>query len=205
MCYLKFQGKNKAERHSQEVQSLLSSSWGAKALISRCYLWAEAMQAIHISSKGHCWEGIKWAVPPSAELCMIHGRDRLACGADFKYCPGRGVFLKLSSLASLRGIHRVATLGTWKLDSINLLQDGLAQINTNQPHTMSGDGWTDAYLKPCATETFRGLQLYITMCVIHIWCMPLFNTDAMLLVQLSHLHGSRLESDDPWGHRITEY
>lgn len=90
-CCLKFQARNKAGRHAQADGGLLSSSQGARALASRCYLWAEAMQAIHISSEGHSQGGIKRAVPPSVELCVTHGRDRLVWGAALKYSLGRGV------------------------------------------------------------------------------------------------------------------
>lgn len=60
----------------------------------------------------------------------------------------------------------MATLGTLKLDSANLLQHGLAWIDTNQLHAMSGDGWTDAYLKSRATE--RKKLLESCMYVMHI-------------------------------------
>lgn len=49
------------------------------------------MQAIHVSSEGHSQGGIERAIPPSAELCVTHGGDRLVWGAALKYFLGRGV------------------------------------------------------------------------------------------------------------------
>lgn len=59
-------------------------------LPAECYLWAEAMQAIHISSEGHSQGGIKWAAPPSARFCVAHGGHRLVWGAALKYALGKG-------------------------------------------------------------------------------------------------------------------
>lgn len=78
----------KASLGSQEPSLFFTGC--QSALSSRCYLWVEAMQTIHIS-KGHSQGGIRQAVPPSAELCVTHGGDRLVWGAALKCSLGRGV------------------------------------------------------------------------------------------------------------------
>lgn len=57
-----------------------------------------------------------------------------------------------------------------KLDSANSLQHGLAWVDTNQLHAMSGDGWTDAYLvlRNRKKEAFRELPFCITMYAMHM-------------------------------------
>lgn len=71
---------------------------------------------------------------------MTHGGDRLVWGAALKYSLWGGLLFVTEQLASLRSLHRVATLGMLKLDSANSLQHGLAWVDTNQLHAMSGDG-----------------------------------------------------------------